>query len=377
MFNRGFYIVNGQHYTSKTIACLEASKQKAAIKWYYYDEVWEKFSREKLQTLGKINLDVIYKQRAEQLRDKYDYLILNYSGGADSHNVLMSFINNNIDLDEVFVTWDAAGGNKIYIPNIKVKSAENLLSEWDYVLKPSLEWIAKYYPKIKITVKNPFDSDTNKVYSDQTFEDSGHYFGVFEMMRQNTINQSILEQSSKGKTVADIWGIDKPTILFMRNKAYLYFLDSTAYGIPRNVEKYGGVTECFYYTPDMPELVFEQGYKILQYFAQNDSQKEKLEITKMVLRDYDRIQWYNNIVKKIIYTTWDFNKFQVDKPVPYNYSSRSRDYYYDRSPYYISEKDKWRHHFHSFFKNLSPYLLSSERLGIRLFSTPKFYLGEI
>ena len=46
-------------------------------------------------------LTEIYRARAQQLRDQYDYIVLMYSGGADSHNVLMSFLNNDIKLDEV------------------------------------------------------------------------------------------------------------------------------------------------------------------------------------------------------------------------------------------------------------------------------------
>ena len=33
----------------------------------------------------------LYQRRAQQIREKYDYLVLFYSGGADSHNMLQSF----------------------------------------------------------------------------------------------------------------------------------------------------------------------------------------------------------------------------------------------------------------------------------------------
>ena len=38
------------------------------------------------------NILELYRQRAQQLRDKYDYIILIYSGGADSETILQSFI---------------------------------------------------------------------------------------------------------------------------------------------------------------------------------------------------------------------------------------------------------------------------------------------
>ena len=49
------------------------------------------------------NLLTLYKQRAEQLREKYDYLVMYYSGGADSTNALHAFIDNNIFLDELIM----------------------------------------------------------------------------------------------------------------------------------------------------------------------------------------------------------------------------------------------------------------------------------
>jgi hypothetical protein len=43
--------------------------------------------------------------KAMQLRDQYDYLILAYSGGADSDNILKVFQQNKIHLDEVWCDW--------------------------------------------------------------------------------------------------------------------------------------------------------------------------------------------------------------------------------------------------------------------------------
>ena len=49
------------------------------------------------------SLKELYVERCQQLRDKYDYLILSYSGGADSHEILYTFLENNIFIDEIQV----------------------------------------------------------------------------------------------------------------------------------------------------------------------------------------------------------------------------------------------------------------------------------
>ena len=89
----GCWETNGLKFGNKVEALIYASQNDTKVKFVYHDNVWKNFDR---SVLGKVSLNQLYKERAQQLRDSYDYLILYYSGGADSHNVLMSFINNNI-----------------------------------------------------------------------------------------------------------------------------------------------------------------------------------------------------------------------------------------------------------------------------------------
>ena len=91
----GYWETNGLKFENKVKALTYATQNNTGVKFVYHDKVWKNFDR---SVLGKVSLNQLYKERAQQLRDSYDYLILYYSGGADSHNVLMSFINNNIKL---------------------------------------------------------------------------------------------------------------------------------------------------------------------------------------------------------------------------------------------------------------------------------------
>jgi hypothetical protein len=49
----------------------------------------------------KESLPQLYKERAEQIRNDYDYVVLCYSGGIDSTNILETFYYNNIHIDEI------------------------------------------------------------------------------------------------------------------------------------------------------------------------------------------------------------------------------------------------------------------------------------
>ena len=94
----GYYLVGWKKFHNKTLALLESKKTGYDLVWVFNNDVY-----------GKIDwtipihdsLENLYKKRAQQLRDQYDYLVLYFSGGADSLNILHSFINNNIFLDEI------------------------------------------------------------------------------------------------------------------------------------------------------------------------------------------------------------------------------------------------------------------------------------
>jgi hypothetical protein len=68
--------------------------------FYYYDRElnsidWKVEPRESLAEL--------YKQRAQQIRDSYDHVIVCYSGGYDSTNILEAFYYNGIHIDEILI----------------------------------------------------------------------------------------------------------------------------------------------------------------------------------------------------------------------------------------------------------------------------------
>jgi very-short-patch-repair endonuclease len=149
VYKQGVYKVGNVFIKNKTMALLEASKNKQFPIWDFNNYIFQSID---WSILLKESLQSLYVQRCKQLREKYDYLILNYSGGSDSWNILKTFSNNNIHLDEIFVYWPISATKGLYKPDIENKQPYNFLSEWDFHIKPDLEYIAKNYPKIKITI---------------------------------------------------------------------------------------------------------------------------------------------------------------------------------------------------------------------------------
>lgn len=374
----GYYIVDGKHFYSKSHAIYKSSLTGKKIEWYFNDEVWEHFAKNNLHTLGLISLDELYKKRAQQLRDKYDYLILNYSGGPDSHNILMTFINNNIHLDEVYVKYSHSVESKLYTPNRIVTGAENLFSEWDFCIKPTLEWLAKEHPNIKIKIDDVFKDDPESKLNDDTFFTTGHFLGAFEIIRQRTFSDSLIVQTDNNKKVCEIYGIDKPCVFSEDNQFYLFFVDNASNVVAKDTKErlsMHNVTELFYWTPDMPDIVFEQSYRILEYFRLHPELRHLHDIKIFKRNDDNRIEQMRRLMIPLIYTTWDQTKFQANKPVAVNDAGRSRDLYLLARPEFKNYIDNWRGRYKEWRSSVTETEMNGSQMKFLL--TRRYKVGNI
>lgn len=97
------YQIGKQKFSTKLFALYAREKlQDKQITWHFPN--WEN-SLSKIDTTKEPeeSLQDLYLRRAIQLRNEYDYLILHYTGGDDSHQILETFMLNNIFIDEIAV----------------------------------------------------------------------------------------------------------------------------------------------------------------------------------------------------------------------------------------------------------------------------------
>lgn len=304
----GLWIVGDQKFDDKYQALLHASETNQNIKFWYHYDVYTKFDR---TLLGKISLNTLYKERAQQLRDTYDYLILFYSGGADSHNILKTFMDNDIQLDEVCVKWPKPlMDHKWYIPNNTDTTAKNYWSEWDYCVKPILDWLAANKPSIKITIKDYTTSD--ELDMDEKFSTNTNHGFRAAILLNSVVSDSEKQMISKGKTVANIYGLDKPLLVLNDNTISMCFTDNAIVTGYRSVLNPNGA-EFFYWSPDMPILAFEQAYQLSLHYKQNPNLMKFLFTTDNNESDRKiKNQMQQDIAKTVIYDNWDF-RFQSTK----------------------------------------------------------------
>ena len=309
----GYWAVPGKKFYKKVDALVYATEHSMPVEFVYHNSVFEDFDRSQL---GKTSLATLYKERALQLREKYDYLVLYFSAGSDSYNILTTFIDNGIKLDEVCVRWPKTlRDNKFYTPNTHDTSARNWCSEWDYSVKPALEWIASNHPNIKITITD-YVADRTKHDVENLFSQlwAGAAGGMLFSSNFSESEEKLLLQN---KTVGNIYGVDKPILIYNQNtsRVFMTFSDNALKEIGVNPLNPNG-SEPFYWTPDMPELAFAQAYSICQYYEANHNDRLYMWLYGKPAMSADgkiKNQYHQDLGRKILYPNW-INSFQSDKP---------------------------------------------------------------
>jgi hypothetical protein len=272
----GFYTVGSKVFSSKIHAVIHANTTLEDIVWNFNNELFKSI---KWTRNPNLNIDVIYKMRAQQIRDSYDYVIIMCSGGADSTNVLYSFLNNNIQVDEIIAAMPISGLNN-WSSDYNDKSAKNIISETFIAQKPLLERVAKTNPEIRITVNDYFE-DILKLKSDEWLYEgiTGnwiHFSGGVRHSLEKFAHIKALAEA--GKKIGIIYGIDKPIITRSQDgNLWNVFIDGSAcLGITPFREEYPNVQpDMFYYTPDMPGLMVQQAHDLCKWIYKPENAEVK------------------------------------------------------------------------------------------------------
>lgn len=311
--NKGFYQVGSEIYFSKFQAILASQRSGHFPEWNFNNDVFQLWD---WTTEPNESLWEIYRQRCQQLRDKYDYIVLFYSGGSDSTNILQSFLFNNIPIDEVycygpFKTNQGHAGQLTTDP-------ENLWREIDVVALPYLKELSKTH-KFKVTIHDTTDDiigafkDPDWIYTSVGSRLSPLHQGKNYLLEKSL---SALQQLDSGKKVCFVSGIDKPRVMLRDDTFYFAFLDYfTTLGVGQKYQIDGKrwfVEELFYWTPDMPKLVIKQAHILKNYFLANPNQQYLID--RADLGSWKHSVAYFELVKSLVYPYWDPKTFQTSKP---------------------------------------------------------------
>ena len=308
-FNKklGYYKLDNEEYEYKVEALIDA-KIKRTTSQVEFDFNNDFFSQVKWKEEPLEALDALYAERARQIREKYDYVIIAYSGGSDSWNILKSFLSNGLKVDEIITTVPLEATKNKNPSNIDY-SPYNFWSEYHYVTKPDLEEVAKNHPEIKITVSDwSARCDKIKLKDGWVLEKSNS----FAVTNKWSITQNTNSVWSR-KNICYVVGHDKPRICYKNNKFYIYFLDFISHTTV-DVDGYTTdtiTTEFFYWAPESEKILRKQAHIIKKFFLDN---QYLIPYITWPISDPNNRTFYEQLVKGLIYKNYNLTKFQVNKP---------------------------------------------------------------
>jgi hypothetical protein len=325
--NRGYWSVNRKFFFFNKLEALRyASHLKTdKILYHYLDDFYRNL---KWDLEPSESLEEYYKRRAQCLRDKYDYLVLSFSGGSDSTNVLDTFVNNGIHLDEVITSYPRTLLSKL-LPKFNKNDKFHGNSPFEYYLaaKPRLERLSKENSKIKITDIDVTDTALSMPLSGNMIDlsQAGWPPTIPIVATYLPSYKRVREISESGKRVCWINGNDKPRILYCPGeqifKTYMQDISFTHGALGDNVlDGFKPHVENFYINQEIYEIVLKQCALIKKaltpIFVESDLSKIKQSGLFLQLSPGGNyiVDVHSDFIKKILYKNWDTSIFQANKP---------------------------------------------------------------
>jgi hypothetical protein len=372
----GFYTVGQTKYYSKIQALLEATKINQFPHWNFNNEI---YGSQLWTEEPESNLKQLYYIRAQQLRDTYDYIRVEASGGGDSTTVIFSFLLNGLHIDEIIFRYPSSGDKNLTPDPFNFRS-ENHLSEYEYATKPLLNWVKTNYPRVKITVhdysadmlKNPMTDDL-WISSSKDFLQPAH---VVKFTNYQTVEQSILADT--GKKLCILYGIDKPKLCIRDGKWYAYFVDFQANYANPDMGDYTNITnEYFFWSPDLPEIVIKQVHSIKNWFDRSDN-RHLQHLATWPNHSMSQRTAYEHIIKPLIYPDYDPTTFQVGKPGSNFYSEMDQWFYKNFANHQLYQI--WQAGIKFAETHIDDKYFNKEfnrKIGFVGFLSPFYYVGEV
>jgi hypothetical protein len=343
----------------KTYSKLESIEWQARTgyfpEWNFNKEL---FDRQNWHLEPSVDLWELYKARSRQIREKYDYCVILYSGGSDSGNLLKAWTQAGCRVDEIacFINYDAsrdrqdvvnAEPTNVVYPTIKT------------MLDSGMDFVFREIDMSQDTVDYVKEMNVDYFYS------ANHSFSPNNIAKsrwrrripeyQNLINQ--------GKSVCFIWGSEKPQLGIDNQGWYFQFLDIFDNCVSPDVQRQsanGWNDELFYWTPDMPEIVIKQAH-VVKRFCDTCHDRQFYQNKKSPYGYNKTLNMYVSMdaIKQIIYPFWDTNTFVFGKSKPIRkgmgylaFSERDK-WFFDSN---LEEAAKYESHMWSFIEQLkNPY----------------------
>ena len=314
----GYYTVGSR----KTFSKFEAIElQQATGLWPEWDFNSTTFNSIDWYLEPTVDLWTLYKLRARQIRDSYDYVVLWYSGGSDSHNVLNAWLAADCKIDEIAVTWNyEASGDKQDFQNAEITNV--VLPDIKKMQDTGMDF------KFRLVDISQMSLDLFDTFNLDWEYNINHHFSVNNPVK-HTLREKIQDYQDlikSGIKLCFVWGIEKPKLFYEDGRYYSQFFDVYDNVIGPYVQrKYdqGWYDEFFYWTPDMP-LIPVKAAHVLKNFVSTCDDPQFYQDSRSDFGYNPRIKKYLKVetVKTLIYPKWSNSIFCNGKSPSMVYSIR-------------------------------------------------------
>jgi hypothetical protein len=375
----GYYSCNGIEFESKIRAAVYGEATKQPIKWHFNEDHFSKFP---WHIEPEWSLTKLYDLRSRQIREEYDYVVICYSGGSDSNNIVESFIRQGLHIDEIVSNWPLDMSEKFLSTNPNEKSSWNVFGEFKLHTAGRLDYIKNKCPRTKIRM---FDTSDLLIKSFLNAEGNHWVLDKKEVLNpagstyfNYTHFNDIRKQFDKDKKIAMVVGVDKPRCQIIDNNFYLYFVDKVAnmVNIDDHLTEYPNATPLYYYwDTDSSLILAKQAHTILKWLKSNPGYQRYWET-----RNFKHIrEIHEPMLKPILYAdTWNTNWYQTIKP--------SKDWYCELDSWFLrgysntKEYQIWKAGIDYIAKKIPSFVFKDEygrAAGTTMIASQNYFVGSM
>jgi hypothetical protein len=239
-----------------------------------------------------------------------------YSGGADSWNILNTFVSNNIKVDEIAHCWSLQGDNNYH----------SYFNEEVYrVAIPNTLRIQQQHPEINHRIID-LTEIINSMYLDRDAK-FDFIYQANSLLSPNGLARSYLREKVKdyadlisaGKRVAFVWGTEKPRLTIKNGKYVCQFVDIFDNTVSSRLQSlavdHGYYDELFYWSPEAVPMIIKQCHVVKKFLTTSSGTDPWLSSEQTPYGKTKRhSRWLTNDgLHSLIYPGWDINTFTNGK----------------------------------------------------------------
>jgi len=375
----GYYTCDGIEFESKIQALQLSTITHKPVEWHF--NRWE-FGQHNWVVEPPETLDQLYQRRARQIREQYDYVIVSFSGGSDSWNIMRAFMDQGLLVDEIVSNWALDAGSKYVVLDSTQRNSWNNVAEYHLNCVERIKEIQARSPATKITV-----NDTSRALIDTflTVDDASWTATKREVLNPTGATSynykyfnEIRKRFDRDKKIAIVLGQDKPKLIIKDNQLYTYFIDKIV-NLNDIQEHLGDYPNChtlfFYWSSDSCDILAKQAHTILRLINQNPRlvtvfSTTDPQVQRIILEP---------ILRRWLYSTWDTTRFQVHKPQG-DWNS-TLDYWFIRGWEGTREHAIWQAGIQHVISSLDPKYLAKDKNGTVSgtvpFISPYYHIGTV